>query len=202
MIRRPRLRLHLPWIAALCVIASVTGCATLSQIAALRSVAFTLDRVDQVKVAGVRLDDKRKYSDLSVIETAQIAAAIALRKVPLDLVVHVRAENPRDNTVSARLVDLDWTLFLENTETVSGKLSGSRLLPPGEPVDIPIAAQLDLLKFFKGSGRDLVELALGIAGYGDATKEVRLEALPTIQTSMGPIRYPGRIVIRREVGGR
>ena len=202
MIRRPRVKPHLPWMAALCVIASVTGCATLSQIAALRTVAFAIDRVDQVKVAGVRLDDKRRYSDLSVIETAQIAAAIAIQKVPLDLVVHVRAENPRDNPVPARLVDLDWTLFLEDQETVSGKLAGSYLLPPGEPVDIPIAAQLDLLKFFRGSGRELVELALAIAGYGGATKEVRLEALPTIQTSMGPIRYPGRIVIRRVVGGR
>ena len=202
MSRRSRFKPPFPWIAALCVVASVTGCATLSQIAALRTVAFTLDRVDQVKVAGVRLDDKRRYSDLSVIETAQIAAAIALQKVPLDLVVHVRAENPRENTVSARLVDLDWTLFLENRETVSGKLAGTQLLPPGEPVDIPIAAQLDLLQFFRGSGRELVELALSIAGHGNATTEVRLEALPTIQTSIGPIRYPGRIVIRRVVGAR
>ncbi len=199
---RRRFRSRIPLIAALCVIGALSGCATLSQLAALRSVAFTLDRVDQVRVAGVRIDDKRSYSDLSAIETARIAAAIALRKVPLDLVVHVRAENPRDNSVAARLVDLDWTLFLENRETVSGKLAGTQLLPPGEPVDIPIAAQLDLLQFFRGSGRELVELALGIAGYGSATTEVRLEALPTIQTSIGPIRYPGRIVIRRVVGAR
>ena len=186
----------------MCLIAGLVGCATLREIAALRTVAFSLDRVDNVRIAGVRVDDKRSYSDLSAVETARIAAAIVTKRVPLDLVVHVRAENPRDNQVSARLVDLDWTLFLENRETVSGKLAGTHLLPPGEPVDVPIGAQLDLLEFFNGSGRDLVDLALGIAGQGGSPKEVRLEALPTIQTSLGPIRYPGRIVIRRVVGAR
>ena len=54
----------------------------------------------------------------------------------------------------------------------------------------------------RGSAQDLFDLALALAGQGGATKEVRLEALPTVQTSMGPIQYPSRIVIRRQVGGR
>ena len=181
---------------------SLYGCTTLQELAALRLVDFSLDRVDQVRIAGVRIDDRRSFSDLSAAEAAQLIAAVAARDVPLDPVVHVRAENPPDNRVSARLVDLDWTLFLEDRETVAGKLAGAYLLPPGEPVDVPIAAQLDLVEFFGGSARDLFELALGFAGLGGATKEVRLEALPTVQTSLGPIRYPSRIVIRRDVGVR
>jgi hypothetical protein len=184
------------------VASSLLGCATIQELAALRRVDFTLDRVDQVRIAGVRVDDKRSYSDLSAVETGRLAAAVLAKDIPLDLVVHVRAANPPENSVSARLVDLDWTLFLEDRETVSGRLAGTILLPPGEPVDVPIGAHLDLLEFFRGSARDLFELALSLSGQGGATKEIRLEALPTVQTSLGPIRYPGRIVIRREVGGR
>jgi len=182
------------------ILLGIAGCATVKELAALRRVNFSLDRVDNVRLAGVRVDDKRSYSDLSVADASRIAASILANEVPLDLVLHVRAENPSDNAVDARLIDLDWTLFLESKETVSGKLAGNYLLPRGRPVDVPIGAKLDLLKFFHGNARDLFDLALAFAGQGGATKEVRLEALPTIQTSLGPIQYPGRIVIRREVG--
>lgn len=201
---RPRSGPALP-LLSLCVaiaIVAMWGCSTLQEIAALRSVAFSLDRVDNVRIAGVRVDDRRRFSDLSALEVGRIAGAVAMKSVPLDLVVHVRAENPKENSVTARLVDLDWTLFLENRETVSGRLAGTYLLPPGEPVDVPVAANLDLQEFFHGNARDLFDLALSLAGQGGATKEVRLEGIPTVQTSLGPIRYPGRIVIRREVGGR
>jgi hypothetical protein len=178
------------------------GCAALQEIAALRLVDFSLDRVDNVRLAGIRVDDRSSYSDLTAAEAAKLATAVVASDVPLDLVIHVRAENPRDNPVAARLVDLDWTLFLEDHETVSGHLAGTYLLPPGEPVDVPVGAHLDLLQFFRGSGRDLFEMALALSGQGGATKEVRLEAIPTVQTSMGPMSFPGRIVIRRQVGGR
>ena len=188
------------YVAAALLALGLIGCATLQEIAALRRVDFSLDRVDNVRIAGVRVDDKRSYSDLTATEVAKVAAAMLADEVPLDLVVHVSAANPPENKVAARLVDLDWTLFLENRETVSGKLAGTHLLPPGETVDVPIGANLDLLKFFRGNARDLFDLALALSGRGGASKEVRLEALPTVQTSMGPIRYPERIVIRRRVG--
>jgi hypothetical protein len=184
------------------ILLGIVSCAALQEIAALRTVVFALDRVDQVRLAGIRLDGRSSYSDLNVAEVARLTAAVVTKNVPLDLVVHVRAENPAENPVAARLVDFDWTLFLEDRETVSGTLSGNTPLPPGQPVDIPIAATLDLFDFFGGNARDLFELALALAGQGGASKEVRLEALPTVQTSLGPITYPGRIVLRRQVGAR
>jgi hypothetical protein len=65
-----------------------------------------------------------------------------------------------------------------------------------------VGVRLDLYDLADGGLGDLLELALAIAGYEGARKEIRLEALPTIQTALGPIRYPGRITIRREVGTR
>ena len=176
---------------------SLLSCTTLNELAALRTVTFALDRVTDVRVAGVRIEATRSWTSLAPTELAALSAAALERRVPLDLVVHVSAQNPRENTVSARLVDLDWKLFIGERETVAGKLAGSFLLPPGEPVDVPVGANLDLVQFFSGGARELFEVATSIAGGGGTSHEIRLEALPTIQTSLGPIRYPAPIVIRR-----
>jgi hypothetical protein len=174
-----------------------TGCSTLSELATLHTVRFALDHVDGVRIAGVRIDGERRWVDLQPSELSALTAAALERRVPLDLVLHVRAENPAENTVSARLVDLDWKLFIGERETVSGKLPGSHLLPPGQPVDVPVGASLDLVQFFSGGARELFDVARAIAGGGGPTQDIRLEAMPTIQTSLGPIRYPAPIVIRR-----
>jgi hypothetical protein len=60
---------------------------------------------------------------------------------------------------------------------------------------------LNLVEFFEGSGRDLLELALAISGQGGAPKEIALEATPIVDTALGPMRYPRPItIVSREVG--
>ena len=49
--------------------------------------------------------------------------------------------------------------------------------------------------FFEGSAKDLVELALNLAGQGGEPKEITLRGTPTVDTPIGPIRYPQPITI-------
>ena len=42
-----------------------------------------------------------------------------------------------------------------------------------------------------------LRVALSIAGHGGAKQDLRLELLPTIETSLGSIRYPAPVVVRR-----
>jgi hypothetical protein len=57
------------------------------------------------------------------------------------------------------------------------------------------------MEFFDGSAQDLFELALSIADQGGAPTEIALRATPTIQTPLGPMRYPQPItILSREVG--
>ena len=145
-------------------LAAVAGCATLSQVAALRKVDFNLDRVSAATLAGVRLEGKQSYSDLNTTELARLAAAVATKNVPLVMTVHVQAENPATNSVSARLVQLDWTLNIEDQPTVSGRLAQEYELPPGQVTDVPLAVEVDLWDFFSGRAQDLFGLALSAAG--------------------------------------
>jgi hypothetical protein len=193
----PRLALVL----ALAIAPVYAGCALLQGIAALRSVEFDLDRVSNAHLAGVSLDRVQSVNQLSSTDLARVAAALVRGELPFEFTLHVGAENPEENRVEARLVDFDWTLFLENRETISGTFDQRVLMPPGQRVDIPIEMRLDLLQFFDRGATDAIELALNLIGAGGRPKQIAVEAVPTIQTPLGPIRYPRPItIVDREVG--
>jgi hypothetical protein len=178
-----------------------TGCQTLEQIAQLRHVDFGLDRVSQAHLAGVNIDQKNSLNDVRALEMARLIAALADGRLPLDFRLHVGADNPGENRVAARLVRMDWTLFLEGRETVSGRYDGDVLLQPGERTDIPIDISLDLVRFFGDNLNDLVQVALSLSGQGGTPRNVTLQATPIIDTPVGSIRYPRPVtIVSRDVG--
>ena len=181
---------------------TLSGCATLQQLAALRNVDFSVDRLSNVELAGIDLSRVRSFNDLGMADAARLTLAVTRNELPLAFQLHLLAENPAENTTPARLVQMDWTLLLQGRETLSGVFDGDVQLPPGEPTDVPIAMSLDLLEFFDGSAQDLLELALSLTGQGGSPKDVSLQATPTINTALGPMRYPRPItIVSREVGG-
>ncbi|MDZ4701730.1 MAG: hypothetical protein SH809_18605 [Rhodothermales bacterium] len=180
---------------------ALSGCQTLKEIANLRQVDFSLDRLSGLNLAGVPLDNMRSYRDLSAGDLFKLTTAVARRDLPLRFNLHVAALNPETNSVVARMVRMDWTLFLEDRETISGVVNQEQVLNPGQVVDIPVAIDLELLSFFDKNAQDLVDLVLSLSGQGGAPKNVRLQAVPVIDTVVGPIRYANPImIVNREVG--
>jgi hypothetical protein len=177
------------------ILALSVGCATLREAAALRSVEFHFDSVSDARVARVRLDRIRSYHDLTAADVARLGIAVASKDVPLELTVHVQGRNPETNRVTARLIALDWTYVVDGQDLLAGTLDRAIQFPPGEPVDVPIVLQLNLVRFFQGGARDQLETALSLAGYGAQTHSVVLRVSPTIDTALGPIRYPTPISI-------
>ena len=190
------LRTAVPLVLAALLLAP--GCTTLQQLAQLREVDFALDRLSDGLVAGVDLD-RLAGRELGAGDLARLGAAAARGEVPLEFVLHVGAENPGENAVAARLVSLDWTLFLDGTETVSGVYNDDRLIPPGGRVDLPVSIELDLVRFFGRNVGDLAQLVQALAT-DEGRQTVRLEARPSVNTDLGPIQYPGTISIEFPVG--
>jgi hypothetical protein len=187
-----RLRLVTP----LVLVAVLPSCATLRSMIALSEVRFSMDRVHEVQVAGVPVDGIRSYGDLGASDVLRVGSAVSRGTVPLEVTLELSGQNPEDNP-EARMVALDWTLFLRDRETVSGVLDREVLFAPGEATSFPLRVSLDLMEFFQGSARDLVEVALALAGPGGEPAGVRLEVLPTVETRLGPIRYPRPLVLER-----
>jgi hypothetical protein len=187
-------------IFALFVAPLVSGCATLQQMAAVHSVTFAFAGVSDVRLAGIPIGEGASFASLGIANAARLGAAVVAKDVPLEMVAHVSAANPSENTVAARLVGLDWTLFIEDRQALAGGLGGTVAIEPGHSADVPLTVRLDLLQLGSGGARDLFDLALAISGQGELKKDLRVELMPTIETSLGPIRYPAPVVVRRSAG--
>lgn len=181
--------------------AAALSCATLQQVAALRQVEFAIDRVAEPRVAGIPVERVRSYDDLSATQLASLGLALAQGRLPFEFRLHISGLNPPENEVTARLLEMDWSLFLDDRETVSGTLAQSYTFPPGQPQDIPITIRLDLLEFFEDDAEDLIDLIAAATGQGGSPARISLRARPTIDTPLGPIRYPQPItIVSREFG--
>ena len=187
---------------ALLALIVVPGCAAFQQLAVLRTVTFAFTGVSDVRLAGIRIGAGSSYASLGLADVARLGAAIVAKEVPLEMVAHVSASNPPENTVTARMVDLGWTLFIEDRQALAGQLGGPVAIAPGRTADVPLTVRFDLLQLGSGGARDLFDLALAIAGQGSLQKDLRLELVPTIETSLGPIRYPAPVVVRRAAESR
>ncbi len=191
-----------PWRGAAALLLLLAGCATVRGLMALRQVDFEVDRVASLRLAGVALDRVRSPSDVGVLDAARLAAAVARHQVPLVFDLHIIGRNPAENSTTARLVRMTWTLALNGRETVSGTLDTAYTFAPGVATDIRVPISFDLWQFFQSSASDALDLALGLAGLGSRPTEVSVRAVPIIDTPLGAIQYPTPItIVRRTVGG-
>lgn len=180
---------------ALLLIGSMGGCATAKEIIALQQVDFRYDRLSGARVAGIALDRIHSYEDVSPVDLARFAIAVVSKDVPFDITVHLEGRNPEANATTARLVAMDWAYLVDDRESVSGRITEAFTFVQGEPKDVPIPVMFNLADFFGSDGRDLLNTALALAGQRTSTHKVSLRISPTVDTPIGPIRYPTPIII-------
>lgn len=183
-------------------LALAAACATTRQFLALRRVNFDIDNVARVLVAGVPVERVRSYNDLNAMDIARLAAAATRGEIPLEFDLLVGGENPAENGTTARLLRMTWTLLLNGTETISGAIDTAYTFTPGSRTVMRVPIRLDLVRFFRSSGRDAFELACGLANLGGCRPtEVQVRAVPTVDTPLGPIQYEEPITILRRTTG-
>ena len=187
---------------AVLLLSSVIGCASARELAAMRQVEFRFDRISDAQIAGIRLGSLHSTDDISVLDLGRLTLAVASKDVPLDLIVHVTGRNPATNDVTARMIALDWAYFVDERETVSGRLSEPYDFPPGQPTDVPLVVTFNMFSFFGGAGEDLLDTALALAGQRSSSHTVTLRLIPSIDTPAGRIRYPVPITLDLARAGR
>ncbi len=190
--RSPRLHLLVSFLVSSFV--ALPGCASLQNLAALPQVEFHIDRASDASLAGIAIDRVRRVEDLRPLDLLRIAGAARGGRLPLAFDLHVGAENASPYRYDLRLERLEWTLLLEDRETVSGVFDRELVIGAAGTTDIPLAIEVDLLRFFDEGASDLVRLAVRAAGAGGPVN-VKLRARPTLRTPLGPVRFPEEITI-------
>ena len=159
----------------------------------MRQVQFHLNGVSGARLAGVSLESVRRPSDLSAADLARVSLAMAAGEAPLTLTVHVEGRNPETNTVTAKLLAMDWDFLLDDRNLVSGRLEEPYTFPPGRARDVPIPVRCDLLRVIGGRRAELLDVAIALAGRGTSSHRVTVRLTPTVDTALGRIRYPAPI---------
>ncbi|HYJ32971.1 MAG TPA: hypothetical protein VE326_07090 [Candidatus Binatia bacterium] len=174
----------------------MVGCATLREAAALRRVEFRLDRVSDAEVVRIRLDPLPTYRSLTAAQIARLGVGVATRDVPFGFTLHLEGRNPQSNQVAARMIALGWSYRVDDREILNGRLDQPLRFPPGQAVDVPVAIEFNLYRFFGGDARTLFETAAALAGQAGGRHDVEVRLTPRIDTPIGPMDYPTPITIR------
>ena len=181
--------------AVTCLLSLVPGCATIEKYAELPNVEFHLDGTEHARLAGIDIDHIDRVEQIPPLDFLRIADAARRGNLPLRFDLLVGADNASTYTYDLRLEKLEWTLLLEDRDTVSGVLERNLVISPTGTTAISVPVELDLMRFFEDGASDLARLALRVAGVGDETANVKLRARPTLRTPLGTYRFPSEITI-------
>ena len=181
------------------------GCEILEQagqVANLVRCEFRLKSVDQLRLAGVNIQQVNSLSDLTFMDAARITAAATGGNLPLNFTLNVETKNP--NSTTAGLNRLDWILFIDNIEMVSGTNEQNIQIPAnGGTSIIPLTIGINLKEALKGkSGDAIANFGLNLAGAGNKPTRITLKAKPSIMVNGRSIAYPGYLTVENEFTSR
>lgn len=181
------------------------GCDILEQAGQMASLAkceFRLKNVDQLRLAGVNIQQVNKLSDLSFMDAAKITAAATGGNLPLNFTLNVETKNP--NTSIAGLNRLDWILLIDDIEMVRGVNEQNIQIPAnGGTSIIPLTIGINLKEALKGKSADAIaNFGLNLAGAGNKPSRITLKARPSIMVGGRSIAYPGYLTVENEFTSR
>lgn len=158
---------------------------------------FRIRSVEDTRLGDVKIHNVKSLKDLSLKKAAEIAAVLTSDKIPLAFTLNLQANNP--NTEAAAINKLEWILFVDEYEMVSGVLNKKVEIPGGTVAEVPIAVTVDLREAMKGKSRDAItHLAFNVAGHGDNPTHLLLKVRPSIDIAGYVFQYPGYFDVKME----
>jgi hypothetical protein len=172
-----------------------------AQVAALQECEFELDNVSNIKVLGIRMDNKEDISDFSFSDLAKLTAALSSGSLPLEMDLNVKVVNP--NTQTAAMTRMDWKVYVDEMHMVDGVVDDRvTIAPNGGSSMVPFRASVDLYEIISGEGLDAaINLAMNLSGKGTKASRLQLKIKPSINVAGRDIPYPGFVTVEQEISG-
>jgi len=171
-------------------------------LANLKALQFQLHNVSSFQLSGISISNKSRVGDFSISDGLKLTNAISSKRLPATFTLNVLARNPNDGSggtpsTSATITNIDWRLFIDDKPTVSGVIATPIVVPAsGQETTIPVTINIDLYEFFGNEGYErIINLALALGGMSSNPARLKIDMKPTVNTSIGSIRYPGHITV-------
>lgn len=175
----------------------LSSCTQLQQLQNLAKCEFRLNSVENVRLAGVNVQNINSLNQIGITDVAKLSAAYLSNELPLDLKLNIDVRNP--NPTAAALSALDWIFLIDDIEMTRGIINQRFQIPASQTSSIPLLLNFDLKKVLSGKSQNaLVNFALNLAGSGDKPTRLALKAKPTIQVGSVNVPYPGYLNIKTE----
>lgn len=160
---------------------------------------FRLESVKQLTLAGVNVQNVKKLSDLTLVDGAKLATAVASGQFPLTFTLNTEVSNP--NASSAKMTQFDWILLIDDIEMTAGTVNNSYTIPAKGASVIPMQINIDLKKALSGKSADaIINFGLNLAGTGNEPTRFTLKVRPTISVGAYSITYPNYMTVTTQYG--
>lgn len=191
-------------VAILLVAIVLNSCELLNEVqktATLAKCDFRVASAQNINLAGVNVQNIKKFSDLSILDGAKLTSAVLKNQFPLDLTVNVEGKNP--NTSPAGLTSMEWILLIDDQQMTQGTLNQAFTIPANNgSTNIPMSMHFDLKQVLSGKSTDaIINFGLNLAGAGNKPTRITMKLKPTINVKGFPITYPGYISIGTDFTG-
>ena len=158
---------------------------------------FRLHTIQNLKLAGVNIQEIKSISDLNFFDAAKLTTALSSKNLPLSFVLNIQVQNPNQN--QAAMNRLNWQLFIDETEITEGVLTQRLEIAPNQIGTLPLQLNINLKEVFvRESGNSLLNLVFNLVGSGNEPTNISLRAKPTILVANREIIYPGYVTIKNE----
>lgn len=183
------------------LIISLSACDILQQVTEMQQLSlctFDLNGVDQVKLAGIQLRPGMEKSGLTVSESLTLAGAIFNKRLPLQMNMMVKVDNP--NEKKASLNKMDYILFIDGKELISGMVQEKFEINGGSSLMLALPMSLDLYKVLQNETSDaLVNLAFKLVSDKGQPTEVMLKIKPYLKVGGAELAYPGFLTLSKKL---
>ncbi len=188
---------HIMRLALLSLVA-LTSCSTLMQTASLLTCNYNLQGLASPKLAGISLTNTSDLMNLDAVSALKVTTALLAGSLPLSATVNVGITNP--NSTAAQLAGLDWELFFEGVNVLSGATSQQvNVAANGGRSVIPFAVQMDLAQLFQKESKDrMLKFANGLMHLGEGGSQVSLKIRPAVSFG-GQVYKTGFITVNKSL---
>lgn len=184
---------HYFWV--LLFLVAGTACSTKDDFEAFKEADYTLQGVDEMRVNGINLLEKKRAEDFSFSDAAILFSALSENKLSATSTLKLNValgEEHRSRTMT--VTQLKWQMLVNNEKALSGVINEAIQLKDGLNT-LTVSSPLALAQ---ENGNTSLNSLLRMATLISQDKEkakVQLQIKPTVQTSVGPLELPAFINI-------
>jgi len=179
------------------VIASCSVVKQGKQMSVLAKCEFRIISVTNLYLAGRYVQDMKGISDMNLTDAREMVKSVAGSTLPLSFILNVEARNP--NTEIAGMNKLEWILFIDDIQMITGSVDKQVLIPAKDTAIIPVQMDMDLKQILHGKTVNaMINFGFNIAGVGKQPTRLTIKLKPTIMIGSKPVVYPGYLTVKTE----